>query len=213
MHLLRATAAEKRHEHEEKRLDTIIRSAERMNRLIEDLLDASRIERGSLGVDLRPVALPTDLPVDAMLVTLSVEAAAAFDELTRTRGVDAMVRQTKDAWPHVFRTSRFVPAVEYLQANRARTVLMQRTAEALRDVDVFVAPSFQGGTLGITNLTGHPAVCVPNAFHPAEGRQGERRSPGSVTFVGGLYRDAAALALAHAYQQATDFHRRRPPIR
>ena len=167
----------------------------------------------SLGVTLHPVALPADLPVEALFTILSVEAAAAFDELTLTRGIDRMVRQTKDAWPHVFRAARFVPAVEYLQANRARTLLMQRTAEALREVDVFVSPTFEGGTLGITNLTGHPCLCVPNAFHPVEGRPGSpRRSPGSITFVGGLYRDAETLALAHRYQQATDFHRRRPPM-
>jgi Asp-tRNA(Asn)/Glu-tRNA(Gln) amidotransferase A subunit family amidase len=165
----------------------------------------------SLGVALRPLDLPADLPVDAILTMLSVEAATAFDALTRTGGIDGMVRQTKDAWPHVFRAARFVPAVEYLQASRARTLLARRTAEALQDVDVFVAPSYGGNVLGLTNLTGHPCVCVPNAFHPVEG-QAHRRSPGSITFVGGLYQDAEALALAAAYQQATDFHRRRPPL-
>lgn len=166
-----------------------------------------------LGLDLVPVQLPNDLPVDAMMVALSAEAAAAFDQLTRSRGIDTMVRQTKNAWPHVFRTMRFVPAVEYLQACRARTLLAQRTAEALRDVDVFVSPPYGGGALGITNLTGHPCVCVPNAFTPLEGNPASpRRRTGSITFIGGLYKDAAALAVAHAYQRATDFHRRRPPI-
>lgn len=173
-------------------------------------LDALR----GLGVELQPVDLPDDLPVEAMLTTLSVEAAAAFDELTRTRGIDRMVRQTKDAWPHVFRAARFVSAVDYVQANRARTVLMERTETALRDVDVFVSPSFEGWTLSITNLTGHPCVAVPNRFDPLDDQPaGPRREPGSITFVGNLYRDAETLALAHAYQQATDFHRRRPPIR
>ncbi len=167
-----------------------------------------------LGVTLEPMALPGDLPVDAMLTTLSVEAATAFDALTRERGIDAMVRQTKDAWPHVFRTARFVPAVEFLQANRARTLLMRQTAEAMDGFDVIVSPSFGGGTLGITNLTGHPAVSLPNAFRPVEGQPSgsARRQPGSITFVGGLYRDAAMLSLARAYQNATDFHQRRPPI-
>lgn len=166
-----------------------------------------------LGFQLHEVDLPADLPVDAMLTMLSVEAAAAFDELTRTRGIDTMVRQTKDAWPHVFRTARFVPAVEYLQASRARTLLMQRTAEALRDVDVFVSPSYGGNVLSITNLTGHPCVAVPNAFHPLDGQPASpRRSPASLSFIGGLYKDAETLAVAHAFQQATDFHRRRPPL-
>lgn len=166
-----------------------------------------------LGIDLQPLALPTDLPVDALLTMLSVEAATAFDDLTRSGGVDRMVRQTKNAWPHVFRTSRFVPAVEYLQAARARTLLMERMAEVMQTVDVFVSPSYGGGTLSITNLTGHPCVCVPNRFTPLPDRPGSaRRAPGSITFAGGLYRDADVLALAHAYQRATDFHRRRPPL-
>ena len=168
----------------------------------------------SLGVTLIPVTLPDDLPVDAMLMTLGVEAAAAFDDLTLSSGVDAMVRQGPGTWPHEFRKSRFVPAVEFIQANRARTLLLRRMAEVMQDVDVFVAPSFGGSTLGITNLTGHPSVTVPNAFHEIPDTSvPERRSPGSITFVGGLYQDADVLHLAHAFQQNTDFHQRRPPIR
>ena len=166
-----------------------------------------------LGIDFIPIALPADLPVGAMLMTLEVEAAAAFDELTRTGGIDRMVRQTKDAWPHVFRVARLVPAVEYVQANRARTLLMQHMTAVFRDVDVFLSPTFGGDTLRITNLTGHPCVCLPNAFHALEDQpESPRRRPGSITIVGDLHKDAEMLALAHAYQRATDFHRRRPPI-
>ena len=167
-----------------------------------------------LDVELRPVRLPQGLPVEAMLTTLSVEAAAAFDALTRSGRDDLMVRQEKNAWPHTFRTARLVPAVEHVQMERARTLLMRQTAEAVRDVDVFIAPSFGGQVLQITNLTGHPCVGVPNVFRPAEDQPtgSPRRQPGSISFIGGLYQDAAALTLARAYQQATDFHRRRPPI-
>jgi Asp-tRNA(Asn)/Glu-tRNA(Gln) amidotransferase A subunit family amidase len=169
--------------------------------------------RDDLGVDLQPMALPTDMPIAAVLNTLDVEAAAAFDALTRTRGVDDMVRQGENTWPNVFRTARFIPAVEHLQMSRARTVLMQRMHAVMRDVDVFVSPSYRGGTLRITNLTGHPAVCVPNAFHPLEDDpDSPRRQPGSITFAGALYRDHHVIALAAAYQGVTDFHRRRPPI-
>jgi Asp-tRNA(Asn)/Glu-tRNA(Gln) amidotransferase A subunit family amidase len=187
-----------------------------------DNADADRqtleVLRG-MGVEMTPVELPGDLPVGAMLSTLDVEAASAFDRLTRTDGIDEMVRQSKDAWPHVFRTARMVPAVEHVQMRRARTELMKKTHAALDGIDVFVSPSFQGGVLGITNLTGHPCVCVPNAFRPAESEDGEeappdyRKQPGSISFVGALYRDDAALRLAHAYQQETDFDERRPPIR
>lgn len=164
-----------------------------------------------LGIDPVPMALPDGLPLDAMLLTLGVEAAAAFDSLTLTRGVDSMVRQGQNTWPHEFRRSRFVPAVEFLQAARARTLLMQRMHETMRDLDCFVAPTFGNSTLRITNLTGHPAVCVPNAFHAVEGSS-RRRRPASITFVGGLYKDAQTLALAWAFQRATDFHLKRPPI-
>ena len=175
-------------------------------------LKSLEVIRG-MGIDPVPVELPKDMPVGAMLTTLSVEAAAAFDELTRSGAADRMVRQTKNAWPHVFRAARFVPAVELLQANRARTLLMQRTAEVLRDIDVFITPSYGGIVLGITNLTGHPCVCVPNDFRTLkEDPSSPRRQPGSISFIGGLYKDAGALMLAHAYQQETDFHRRRPSI-
>lgn len=167
-----------------------------------------------LGVDLRPLSLP-DIPSGPLLLTLNAEAAAAFEKLTRSGGVETMVRQEQNAWPNVFRHARFIPAVEYINANRVRTKLMSAMAEAMTDLDVFVSPSFRGGTLGVTNLTGHPSVTVPNAFHRVEDAPAgsPRRAPGSITFIGALYRDDAALALAHAYQGATDFHRRRPPIR
>ena len=167
----------------------------------------------SMGVEFQPVEMPTDLPVGAMLNTLDVEAATAFDDLTRSEGIDQLVRQGENTWPNVFRTARFIPAVEFLQMNRLRVDLMEAMHEAMRDVDVLVSPSFQGGTLSITNLTGHPCVCVPNAFRAVEEGPEARRQPGSISFVGALYRDDAALELAHAYQQETDFHSRRPPVR
>ena len=169
----------------------------------------------SMGVDLQPVEWPESPPAGAILHTLEVEAAAAFDELTRTGGVDAMVRQERDAWPHVFRTARCVPAVEFMQMNRHRAHLMKKVHAVMEPFDVVVTPTYQGGTLSITNLTGHPCVCVPNAFTPVEDapENSPRRSPSSITFIGDLYRDEAAVALAHAYQQETSFHRRRPPIR
>jgi len=166
-----------------------------------------------LGVELHPLALPDDVPAGPIVATLWTEAAAAFDDLTRSEGIDTMVRQTRDAWPHVFRAARFMPAVEFIQMNRARTLLMERMRDTMAEVDVLVTPSFVGGTLQVTNLTGHPCVCVPNAFHPVDANgNSPRRSPGSITFVGQLYGDAAALQLARAFQQATDFHTRRPPL-
>lgn len=177
------------------------------------LADAATLDvLRSLGVQAEAVSLPNDLPVEAMLLTLAAEAAAAFDELTRTGAADSLVRQVRSAWPNVFRKSRFIPAVEYLQANRLRVELCRRMFHTMSRYDVIVSPSFGGGTLRITNLTGHPAVCIPNAFHPVDD-QPERRSPGSISFVGKLYGDAAALRLAAAVQEQTDFHLQRPPVR
>ncbi|MGH7562076.1 MAG: amidase [Gemmatimonadales bacterium] len=157
-----------------------------------------------LGVQPVEVALPTDLPIGAMRIILSAEAAAAFDELTRSGEDDQMVRQNRGAWPNSFRTSRFIPAVEYIQANRIRTLLMRGLDELFRQVDVFVTPSFGGNVLLATNLTGHPALVLPNGF-TAEA------TPVSLSFIGRLHGEAALLTVAEAYQAATDFHRKRPP--
>ena len=155
-----------------------------------------------LGANLVPIELP-EIDFNAMDLILSVEAAAAFDELTRSGRDAELVRQMKQAWPNVFRTARFVPAVEYIQANRARTILMEEMLQAISDVDVYVSPSFVGGNLLITNLTGHPSVVVPNGFSP-DGM------PTSITFNGHLFEEGLILSLARAYQMQTDFHRQRP---
>jgi len=136
---------------------------------------------------------------------LSAEAAAAFDELTRSGRDDELTRQGGGAWPNSFRTARMIPAVEYIQANRARAMYQVQLADAWRDVDVVVAPSRRLGIIGATNLTGQPCVVVPNGFR-------DDGTPVSISFLGNLYQDAEALQVAHAYQQATDFHLRRPPL-
>ena len=164
-----------------------------------------------LGVTLRPVELPGELPVSALRLILEAEAAAAFDGLTRSRGTDRLVRQERFAWPNVFRGARFIPAVEYINANRIRTQLMRAMSALMSEIDVLVAPSFGNAGLLITNLTGHPAVAIPNGFFPVEGAD-DRRSPHSITFVGPLWGEHHALRLAHAVQAATDFHTRRPPV-
>jgi Asp-tRNA(Asn)/Glu-tRNA(Gln) amidotransferase A subunit family amidase len=157
----------------------------------------------SLGVDLIPVSLP-EIPIGPMAVILEAEAAAAFDELTRSGRDDMMVRQIKNAWPNVFRAARFIPAVEYIQANRLRTLAMREMELMFREVDVYVAPSFGGDNLLLTNLTGHPCVVVPNGFD-------EDGSPTSISFIGGAFDEAEVLAVARAYQEASGFHLTHPP--
>ena len=156
------------------------------------------------GIELQPVELP-DMPYDAILTVLEVEAAAAFDELTRSNRDDLMVRQVEQAWPNIFRAAQLVPAVQYVQAQRARTLLARRFAAALEGLDAYVSPAFMGPTLLATNLTGHPAVVLPNGFR-------EDGTPTSMTVIGKLYGEAEAAAVAWAYQQATDWHRRHPTV-
>ncbi|MGB8951989.1 MAG: amidase [Candidatus Aminicenantales bacterium] len=158
----------------------------------------------SLGVELIPLEIP-DLPVEAISFILWTEAAASFDELTRSDRDDLLVRQDQRAWPNTFRSARFISAVEYIQANRIRTLLLQDMAARLKDIDVYVAPSFGGNNLLLTNLTGHPAVIIPNGFD-TEG------SPTSISFIGGLFEEAKTLRLAKAVQDATGFHLKYPSL-
>ncbi len=156
-----------------------------------------------LGAELIPFALPDDLPVSAMRIILSAEAGAAFNELTMSGRDDELVRQGAGGWPNTFRTARMIPAVEYIQANRLRTIAMGALASRFEGIDTFVTPTSGNQTLLLTNLTGHPTVVVPNGFR-------ENGTPLSISFVGKLFGDAEALALAKAYQDATDHHLRRP---
>jgi Asp-tRNA(Asn)/Glu-tRNA(Gln) amidotransferase A subunit family amidase len=156
----------------------------------------------NLGVELIPIELPS-MPTDGLSVILEAEAAAAFDELTRSRKDRLLVRQERRAWPNVFRHSRFIPAVEYIQANRLRTRLMEQMEEIFERIDVYATPSFGGNNLLITNLTGHPCVVAPNGFT-------EQGTPTSISFVGALFGEAKLLSVAKTYQDATDFHLRRP---
>jgi len=159
-----------------------------------------------LGAKLEPIALPDELPVGSLGLILTAEAATAFDELTRSGRDDLLTRQVADAWPNVFRQGQLLPAVEYLRANRIRAMVMREMQDRLQGFDAYIAPSFGGDNLLLTNLTGHPAAVVPNGFRTSDG------TPTSITFMGGLYGETHALALAHAFQQATDFHLKRPPL-
>lgn len=157
-----------------------------------------------LGVELVPMELP-NLPYQDLTMIISVESAAAFDELTRTNKDDLMVRQIKNAWPNVFRAGRFIPAVEYVQANRIRTLLIEQMAAKLKGLDAYITPTYVGGNLSLTNLTGHPCVVLPNGFS-------DKGTPLSITFMGNLFGEARLLAVAKAYQDATDFHKKHPSL-
>ncbi len=156
-----------------------------------------------IGFDLVPFETPSDYPLNALRSAILVaEAAAAFDDLTRSNRDDLMERSS---WPNSFRTARLIPAVEYINANRVRTLVMQAMHDAMKDVDVVVTPSYGGNILLLTNLTGHPAVVLPNGFT-------EENTPVSLSFIGRLFGEGDALLVAKAYQDATSFHTQYPPL-
>jgi Asp-tRNA(Asn)/Glu-tRNA(Gln) amidotransferase A subunit family amidase len=160
----------------------------------------------SLGVNLVPVELP-DLAYDAMRIILTSEAAAAFDDLTRSDRDKELVQQTRNDWANTFRTARFIPAVDYVNANRVRTTAIRAWDDLMKKVDVIVTPTGAANLpqLVATNLTGHPAVILPNGFR-------DDGTPVSLTFLGGLFEEAKLLAVANAYQRATGFHLVHPTV-
>ena len=159
---------------------------------------ALEVIRG-LGVQVAPFDL-TDYPVQALGFILGTEAAAAFDMPTVNAQLDSMRAAPEESrWPDRFLTSRFVPAVEYLQAQRVRMRLIEEVHEALGDFDLFI-----GSNLALTNLTGHPEISMPNGFF--------RGSPTSLRLTGTLFGEAEILLLAHAYQAATDHHLQHPTL-
>ncbi|HKW13423.1 MAG TPA: amidase [Candidatus Krumholzibacteria bacterium] len=165
--------------------------------------DAATLEKlKQLGATLIPIELPK-IPSAPLGAILTAESAAAFDELTRTNKDDEMKRQIRNAWPNTFRAARFIPAVEYIQANRARTLLVREMAKL--PVDVYITPAFGGDNLLYTNMTGNPCVVLPNGFN-------DKGSPTSITFMGKLFEEGKVMTVAKAYQDATDFHLKHPPM-
>jgi len=202
--------------------DAAQQAAFRAMREYDHKYDQAALEKlRTMGVELVPLELPK-LPYRNMVIMLEAEAAAAFDELTRTGRDKLLTSQGKDDWPNSFRTSRFIPAVEYIQASRARMLAMEQVAKVFEQVDVIVAPT-NSTQLVVTNLTGHPAVIVPNGFRgedapkPRVDENGDLQpggpgTPVSLTFLGNLYGEAKMLSLAKAYQDATDFHLKHPAL-
>lgn len=184
--------------------------------------DAALAKLKEMGVNLIPVELPK-YPYQSMVTMLTAEAAAAFDELTRTGRDKLLTAQKPFDWPNSFRSARFIPAVEYVQASRARRLAMGAVAKMFDGFDVIVAPT-SSDQLVITNLTGHPAVILPNGFRGDDAPKPPTDDPGdfqnaggpgtpvSLTFLGNLYGEARLLAFARAYQDATGFHRKYPKL-
>ena len=173
-------------------------AAER-KKIYEDALDALR----KAGVNLHEAELP-ETNAQQISFLLQAEAAAAFDDITRDGRVTQLRGQGRGDWPNTFRTSRVIPAVEYIRAQRARTLLQKQMDDFMQNWDVLVVP--QGtATLTITNLTGHPQVAIPCGFVNGN-------SPQSIIFTGRLYEEGAPLRVAHAFEQATQWHRMHPKM-
>jgi Asp-tRNA(Asn)/Glu-tRNA(Gln) amidotransferase A subunit family amidase len=179
-------------------------------------------ELRKMGVALIPLEMP-DFPFGAIVPVLEAESAAAFDDLTRSGRDKLLTGQMPFDWPNQFRVARFYSAVDYIQAMRARTLAIAEMAKLFAQVDVIVTPS-AGSQLQATNLTGHPAVVVPNGVRGDDAPRGESDEDGalknaggpgtpvSLTFLGALYSDAQLAAFAKAYQDATNFHLQHPRL-
>jgi Asp-tRNA(Asn)/Glu-tRNA(Gln) amidotransferase A subunit family amidase len=213
-----ATTPEEQHRRDEARQQ---QEAFRVHAAYDRRYDDQAVERlKSLGVSMRAIQLP-DFPWPAISPLLQAEAAAAFDELTRSGRDKLLTGQGPSDWPSIFRAARLMPAVEYIQANRARRLAMEAMASLFADLDVIVAPT-SSPQLVVTNLTGHPAVIVPNGFRGADAPPFDNRpgfnnyggpgTPVSLTFLGPLYGEAKLLAFARGYQGHTDFHEQHPKL-
>lgn len=176
------------------------------SRLAKDAMEWKVIELyRSLGANVQPVQFPDSAlyPFNIVDIVLSAESAAAFDELTRSNRDDLIERQDRNFWPNIFRGARFIPAVEYINANRYRSNLCKGMNEFMKNYDVLIVPTYAGRQLSITNLSGHPVVCMPMGFN-------QRGLPVSITLIGNLYDEATILAAAKAYQDNTAHHTKHP---
>ena len=155
------------------------------------------------GAKLTPIELPK-FPVASLRFILSAEAATAFDDITRDGRVNELSGQSPNDWPNTFRTSRFIPAVEYLRAQRARTLLMREMEKLMSQWDVFVSPAPASTSLLFTNLTGHPAVVLPCGL--------VNNLPVAIMFTGGVYDEVSPLRVALAFERATKWHDMHPTL-
>ena len=160
-----------------------------------------------MGYDLIPVDFPDSAvyKADIMNIILSAESSAAFEELTLSGKDDLIERQDKNFWPNIFRSGRFIPAAEYINANRHRYALSDAVNNFMKQYDVVIVPSFAGNQSAITNLTGHPVICFPIGFN-------QQGLPASISLVGNLYDEASILQAAKAYQEFTGHEEKHPPF-
>lgn len=156
-----------------------------------------------LGAQLVEVEMPDSIPFDAFDIILRAEAGSFFDELVRSHQDRLMSEQDKGSRANSLRQARFISAVEYLQANRFRKVLIEKFNQIVSGFDVLIAPANGRNISLATNLTGHPAMAIPNGFD-------KKGRPTSITFIGNLYDEAPLLEAAYLFQQNTEWKERHP---
>jgi Asp-tRNA(Asn)/Glu-tRNA(Gln) amidotransferase A subunit family amidase len=192
---------------------------------------ATEVDRAALETVRRLGMLPVevslpDWPYGSLNTILFAEAAAAFEELTLTRGVDQLKMQVSDGWPNTFRQSRFLSAVDFVQADRLRRKVAQEMARLFEKVDLLLVPALRDEILTITNFTGHPALTLPAGFievsqarsdwapdpaHPLPTFSTKRRVPHGVTLVGRLFAEGTLGSAGMALQRAFGVAGERPP--
>ncbi len=167
----------------------------------ESTLDKLR----ELGAELEPVEMITDHPFSVFDIILRAEAGSFFDTLVLKHHDRTLVQQQGSSRANSLRQSRFIPAVEYLQANRHRKILIEAFHELIKDYDFLVAPVRSGQLSLTTNLTGHPAIAVPDGFD-------EDGHPTAFVLVGNLFGEGKLLEAAYLFQKSTDFDEAHPPM-
>jgi Asp-tRNA(Asn)/Glu-tRNA(Gln) amidotransferase A subunit family amidase len=192
---------------------------------------ATDVDRAALEavkkLGMKPVAVSIpDWPYDSLYLILFAEAAAAFEELTLSHRVDELKEQVPDAWPNVFRQSRFLSAVDFVQADRLRRKVAQEMARVFSEVDILLVPSLRDEMLVITNFTGHPSLTLragfvevsearsdwaPDPRHPLPKFSPPRRVPHGVTLIGRLFDEGRLAEVGMALEKAFGVAAERAP--
>lgn len=175
----------------------------------KDIYDQALADLKKAGVAMKPVDFQEDMTLIRFL--LEAEAGSAFDDITRDGRVRNLKGQSQGDWPNTFRSSRLIPAVEYIRAQRARSLLIEKFERFMGDWDVVVIPS--QGLLTTTNLTGNPQVVTKCGFTDATLADGSKTPvPRTIGFLGKIYDEGSPLRVALAYEQATEWHTKHPKL-
>ena len=189
------------------RIGVLQKDFDRMTGANKKVYDQALADMKKAGISLKPVDYAEDLPPIRFL--LEAEGAAAFDDITRSGEIRTLKGQTPNSWPNTFRGSRLVPAVEYIRAQRARTLLIERFEKFMADWDALVIPP--QSLLTTTNLTGNPQVVVKCGFVEDTLPDGSKiQFPRMIGFLGRIYDEGSPLRVALAYEQATGWRKMHP---